>query len=242
MRQLRDTLFVVGQGVLNETTASAFLETCLEHAEGELARSALRESLSDEIELGRMGWTDLAAVSEETRQRESECVLPMAYLNLRQWKVETPYDATHPSTLAAHGAPPATVIHAALVDALRDLIVPGVRALGMATAPSKHGSPPAHRPTAPQSSSSDARSEARGRIYRQHANDAKERQEKGFVGATRQLTSFSGDPNPLLSWRRWRAGDNSWLLFASRQCERCVLAVLAASSLLENEAAGYSAS
>jgi hypothetical protein len=134
-RALRDTLFVVGQCVLNETTASAFLETCLAHAEGELAKCALRELFSDEIEHGRMGWTHLAAVGDETRAKVSEWILPMAYLNLRQWQIETPYDANHPVALAAHGAPPAGVIHSALVDALRDLIVPGFQSLGMQTGP-----------------------------------------------------------------------------------------------------------
>ena len=53
---LRRTLWVVGHCLLNETTASAFLEVTLEHATGALARAACRELLSDEIDHARLGW------------------------------------------------------------------------------------------------------------------------------------------------------------------------------------------
>lgn len=130
---LRDALFVVGQCVLNETTASAFLETCYSHAEGPLAKSALRELMSDEIDHGRMGWTYLASLDEEARAQIGRWLLPMAYLNLRIWKHESPYDPEQSDALASHGAPPASAIHAALVDALRSLIVPGLKELCMPT-------------------------------------------------------------------------------------------------------------
>jgi hypothetical protein len=130
---LRDMLFVVGQCVLNETTASAFLETCYAHAQGPLAKSALRELMSDEIDHGRMGWTYLGSLDARTRAEIGKWLLPMAYLNLRIWKQESPYDPMHSDALTAHGAPPASVLHAALVDALRSLIVPGLKELRMPT-------------------------------------------------------------------------------------------------------------
>jgi hypothetical protein len=132
--ELRDTLHVVGQCVLNETTATAFLETCMAHATGKLARHALRELLSDEIDHGRIGWAYLASTSAETRRQVGRWLLPMAYLNLRLWKEESPLDPEHPPELSAHGAPPGEVIHAALVDALETLIVPGLRTLEVPTA------------------------------------------------------------------------------------------------------------
>lgn len=131
--ELRDTLFVVGQCVFNETTAGAFLETCLAHAEGPLAKSALRELLSDEIDHARMGWTYLASVSDQTRREVNRWLLPMAFLNLRTWRGETPDDPSHADALAGHGAPSAAILHPALVDALRTLIVPGFRELRMNT-------------------------------------------------------------------------------------------------------------
>jgi hypothetical protein len=132
---LRDTLFVVGQCVLNETTASAFLESCLEHARGPLARAALRELLSDEVEHGRLGWSYLSWLGERERAAVGPWLLPMAYLNLKLWRDETPDDPAHVVALTEHGAPPAAVIHEALVGALTSLIVPGLKALGMKTGP-----------------------------------------------------------------------------------------------------------
>jgi hypothetical protein len=58
----------------------------------------------------------------------------MAYLNLRLWKAESPIDPDHGPELADHGAPPGEVIHDALVDALKTLIVPGLRQLEVPTA------------------------------------------------------------------------------------------------------------
>lgn len=131
---LRDTLFVVGQCVLNETTAGVYLETCLTHATGPLAVSALRELLSDEIDHGRIGWAHLASVSQDVRNDIARWMLPMAYLNLRIWKYETALDPNHTEALSKHGAPPAETIHDALANALASLIVPGLKQLGMSTA------------------------------------------------------------------------------------------------------------
>ncbi len=128
--ELRDTLFVVGQCVLNETTAGAFLECCVQHASGPVASAALRELLSDEIDHGRIGWAHLASLDAGTRAEVARWMFPMAYLNLQIWKTETPYDADHSDALTRHGAPAAELIHAALVGALRDLIVPGMKELG----------------------------------------------------------------------------------------------------------------
>jgi hypothetical protein len=133
--ELRDTLFVVGQCVLNETTASAFLECCLEHARGVLVTSALRELLSDEIDHGRIGWAHLASLDQRTKDEVARWILPMAFLNLRVWRQYTPLDSPESEALSAHGSPPGRVIDRALVGALTDLIVPGLQQLGMSTAP-----------------------------------------------------------------------------------------------------------
>jgi hypothetical protein len=131
--ELRNDLFVVGQCVLNETTASTFLECCLDQAEGNLAEVALRELLSDEVEHGRLGFSFLASLDQARRRRIEPWLLPMAFTNLRLWRSETPDDPGHSRALSRHGAPPSDVIHEALVEALRGLIVPGLGELGMDT-------------------------------------------------------------------------------------------------------------
>lgn len=133
--ELRDTLLVVGQCVLNETTASAFLECCLQHSKGVLATSALKELLSDEIDHGRIGWAHLASLPQAVRDQVARWLLPMAYLNLRIWREYSPEHAPSSSTLTAHGAPPASTINEALVGALTELIIPGLTELEMKTAP-----------------------------------------------------------------------------------------------------------
>lgn len=131
--ELRDTLFIIGQCVLNETTAGAYLECCHTRAEGPLAKAALNELLSDEIDHGRIGWAHLATLDEATKAEVGRWILPMAFLNLRIWRYESPIDAKQAAALTLHGAPPGEEIHAALADALRTLIVPGLAQVGIAT-------------------------------------------------------------------------------------------------------------
>lgn len=130
--ELRDTLHIVGQCVFNETTASAYLECSLEHAaDGTLAKAALRELLSDEIDHGRIGWAHLAACDSRTRAAVTPWLHAMAFTNLKEWRRETPHDPSHTEAMTKQGVPPAAIVHEALVDALRTLIVPGFVALGM---------------------------------------------------------------------------------------------------------------
>jgi hypothetical protein len=129
--ELRDTLFVVGHCLFNETTASAFLEASLRYAMSPLAVSALRELLSDEIDHGRIGWAHLASLPEQERTRVVPWLLPMAFLNLKTWREHSPPTALHSEALARHGAPPWHAVEEALVGALTTLIVPGLAALGL---------------------------------------------------------------------------------------------------------------
>jgi hypothetical protein len=131
--ELRDTLFIVGQCVFNETTAGAYLEVCLSHARGALAKAALQELLSDEIDHGRIGWAHLASLDAASRAAVGPWLLPLAYLNLCSWIGETPDDPAESAGLAEQGAPPARAIRAALRAALSSLIVPGLVELGIDT-------------------------------------------------------------------------------------------------------------
>lgn len=131
--ELRRTLHVVGQCSLNETTASAFLETCLAHAKAPLATAAVRELLSDEVDHARIGWSFLSTVRPALRAEIAPWLLPMTRGNLRIWRTRTSPSEASPDVLAAHGAPPIDVIDEALVGAVRDLVIPGFDALGIDT-------------------------------------------------------------------------------------------------------------
>ena len=131
--ELRHTLHVLGQCSFNETIASAFLEVCCEHATAPLAKAALRELLSDEIDHARIGWAQLAASSAEVRREVVPWLPSLAKANLRMWR-ETPRTYPTGDLFCAHGAPSEAIIQSALTMAFQQLIIPGFEHMGMPTA------------------------------------------------------------------------------------------------------------
>jgi hypothetical protein len=130
--RLRAILHVLGHCAVNETFASAFLEGALGEAHGALARAALRELLSDEIEHARIGWALLAGSSAAERAELGPWLVPLVRANLKMWR-ETPRPyPTHPA-LHRHGAPSAQAVESALLGAIRDLVIPGFSHFGIAT-------------------------------------------------------------------------------------------------------------
>jgi hypothetical protein len=127
----RDTLHIIGQCILNETTAAAYLELCMHHATGPTASWASRELLSDEVDHGRIGWAHVASLSPEARSDLSPWLLPLAYLNLRVWRKETIAENFEDPVFSEHGAPSAAAVEDALMTALRDLIIVGFAHLGL---------------------------------------------------------------------------------------------------------------
>lgn len=126
----RRALHVLGHCALNETFASAVLEHALQRAEGELARAALRELLSDEVDHARLGWGYLAASPRHRRQALAPWLLEVLRANVRSWR-ETDRAAPEDASLAAHGAVLSGSVDVALEAALRDLVAPGMSALGL---------------------------------------------------------------------------------------------------------------
>jgi len=128
--KLRNTLYVIGQCVFNETTASAFLETCLSQAKGRLATAVLREILSDEIDHGRIGWAFTAWLSSRRRAEVNPWLVPMAHAHLREWRRAC---REVPATFAAHGVPSRADTEGAVMHALHELIIPGLASLEFST-------------------------------------------------------------------------------------------------------------
>jgi hypothetical protein len=137
--RVRDALHVVGQCVFNETLASAYLSASLENAKTPLARAALRELLSDEIDHARVGWAYLSTLPSDLRSDMEDWLLPLAISNLREWRsITAPRAPTvSVSDLAEHGLPSKSVVEDALLTAVRDLILPGL-AQGLRTASMAH--------------------------------------------------------------------------------------------------------
>ena len=123
--RLVPTLHVLGHCAMNETFASAFLEASLGCAEMPLARAALRELLSDEVDHARIGWAHLAELGEQKRAELAPWLESLVYANLKMWR-EAPRVVTTDASLHRHGAPSAHAIEQALLGAVRDLIIPGL--------------------------------------------------------------------------------------------------------------------
>jgi hypothetical protein len=128
----RRALWVVGQCAFNETFAGAYLSLCLDRAEHPLARAAIRELLSDEIDHARIGWAYLDALDSGTARAVESWLLPLAVCNLREWRAVR---LAEDERLAQHGVPPAGEVERALLDALCGIIVPGLSHVGMNAKP-----------------------------------------------------------------------------------------------------------
>ncbi|MFO0628214.1 MAG: hypothetical protein U0325_21755 [Polyangiales bacterium] len=121
---LRPALVVLGQCALNETFAAAYLDACLEGATHPLARAALAELLSDEVDHARIGWAFAATLDDETRGGVQEWLLPLAIANLRMWQqLSLPEDPA--GALVPHGVPTPARVRRALLEALEALVIPG---------------------------------------------------------------------------------------------------------------------
>jgi hypothetical protein len=127
------SLHVLGHCAMNETFASAFLEATLAGTRGALAKVAVRELLSDEIDHARIGWAYLAAMSQDERAELADWLPHLVSANLRMWRsAPRPYP-TDP-VLHRHGAPSASAVEDALCAAIRDLILPGLERYALPTA------------------------------------------------------------------------------------------------------------
>ena len=128
--ELRPTLHVIGQCLLNETTASAFLERCHAGARTRPVRFVLKALMADDIDHARIGWAHLASPRLSLdRRREVGAWLPsLIRANARVWGEHPPLPSS--PALEANGCPSLEETAAAVDGALRELIVPGLARLG----------------------------------------------------------------------------------------------------------------
>lgn len=126
------SLHILGHCAMNETFASAFLEASLSLARAPLARAALRELLSDEIDHARLGWAHLQERSAAERAELAPWLDSLVRANLEMWRA-APRPYTDDPVLHRHGAPPAQAVEQALLGAIRELIIPGIAHFGLST-------------------------------------------------------------------------------------------------------------
>ena len=103
-----------------------------------LARSALRELLSDEIDHARIGWAFVGPLPTALRDELAPWMLPLATANLGEWRkltrsVDGSPEPEDSAALERHGFLRRSRIDAVLLAAMRDLIIPGLAMVGLQT-------------------------------------------------------------------------------------------------------------
>lgn len=126
----RNMLFVLGQCAFNETFACAYLSLGRDAAESPLARAAISELLSDEIDHARIGWAYLEIAPKALKDRLPDWLHALAVANLGEWRA---LELNRDKNLAYFGVPDAEAIEEALVSALTEVIVPGFARAGVSS-------------------------------------------------------------------------------------------------------------
>lgn len=132
-RELTLELWVIGQSCMNETIASAFLEAAVASSNAPMAKGALRELLSDEIDHARLGWAFLATLPASHHEAITPWMFGMLRENLKLWR-DSPRSYPMTDELANQGAPREEVVEDALLTAVRELVLPGLERFRMPTA------------------------------------------------------------------------------------------------------------
>lgn len=128
---LEDAVLVAGSCCVNETLATAWLGACLDASTTPLARAANRLHLAEEVGHAQLGWAHLAsrAVGPRARRVLAELLPALLEANLPAWEAK---DAHLPAEgVPGHGHPGDEAARHAIDDAVRDLVLPGFRHVGV---------------------------------------------------------------------------------------------------------------
>lgn len=131
---LRPTLRAVAIGCISETIASSWLEASMKGATAPIARAAVRQLLADEVQHARLGWAHLAS-SRVTQPMRSELATWVPRLFQAAALPWLTIEHDREEGVPTHGVPSAATSREAVVSALREIILPGFDALGVATGP-----------------------------------------------------------------------------------------------------------
>jgi hypothetical protein len=130
--ELTATLHILSICCLMETTGSCLLEHTLSCTTAPLARAAVREILADEVDHARIGWAVLARSGPKLRREVKERLPTLVKGHLDMWLQG---EAFQPSpALLAQGLPSSQSVHAVVIGALKEVILPGFAAHGVGAA------------------------------------------------------------------------------------------------------------
>ena len=129
--RLAATLHVVQNCCFNESVAMVFLRTCLEQAEQELVRLALRELMREEVDHSRIGWAHVSSAAVTAADRAAVTrALPGFIDDMRQLWLSDP----GPPVPQGHGVLDPPALERVVEEALDELILPGLEHCGVKVA------------------------------------------------------------------------------------------------------------
>jgi hypothetical protein len=123
-------LHVVLHACLNEGVAAAYLGACLEGAESDLARIAVKSLLKDEIHHARLGWAFLASANVNDRALVAAALPELMHEIARLWLSTVDCPEHLPQ---GHGCLGFVALRRVFMDAVADLILPGFDHAGIPT-------------------------------------------------------------------------------------------------------------
>jgi len=127
--RLAATLHVVQNCCFNESVAMVFLRTCLEQAEHELVRLALRELMREEVDHSRIGWALLSSEAVTAADRAAVTRAVPGFIDDMR-KIWLADDAGR-ELPRGHGALDPPDLERVVEEALADLILPGLEHCGV---------------------------------------------------------------------------------------------------------------
>jgi hypothetical protein len=127
-------LHLVLLSCVNEGVSTFYLRDAMKHSRAVLARTALRQLLSDDVQHARIGWMHLASPAVTSADKRLVALALPTLLNLsREAWTNVPVRAE--PWFVEHGCPGLDVAEQAFHDAVRELVLPGMTHVGIDVAP-----------------------------------------------------------------------------------------------------------
>ncbi len=128
---LRATLHVIGLSCFNESVAADFVARCLDASDAATVREASSKHLRDEIGHARVGFAHLAsdALDASDRRALAPWMARLVRANGEHWLARV--RELPESGVPGHGYPPVRDLEAGVRGTLRDIVLPGLAAVGI---------------------------------------------------------------------------------------------------------------
>jgi hypothetical protein len=128
-RRLRAALHAVNLCCIGETLAVAFVEACLADCADGTLREIHSRHLADEVRHARVGWAQLASLSESERAAVAVWIPELLRQQIAAW--ESRIGDLPEAGVPGHAYPPRAQLIEAIRVAVRELVLPGFAYVGI---------------------------------------------------------------------------------------------------------------